>query len=324
MKIVFAGSPSIAVPCIKAVADGERRGEPWTLTAALTNPDSPKGRHGAATETELAAAVRELRKNDGSPTAVPLLKPEKPDSAIEEVRALAPDLLVSFAYGRIFSAAFLSCFKLGGINVHPSLLPAYRGASPIQQAILDRVSVTGISIQRLALKTDSGAVLEQIEMPLSGRETALSLSDRVAAEAPAPLLTVLRRFAGAETDADVKGREQDEAAATYCREFGLKDAFVDWKKSASVIDAQIRAFNPKPLAWTLHDGKELALLAGNVYNESTGGAVPGRVAGTDKKAGILIETGRGVLAVTRLQYKTRKALEWKDFLNGVKDFKELG
>jgi methionyl-tRNA formyltransferase len=292
----------------------------------LTNPDKPKGRSGRAEPTPIAAAAERhsaaFVENGLPPLAV--LKPETlKTEAREAAAALSPDLLVSFAYGRIFGPKFLSLFPLGGINIHPSLLPAYRGASPIQETILHRDAKTGICIQKIAPETDTGNILASTEIPLSGRETTASLSER-AGEAAALLLSeTLRGLVTALANGEdfPEGRPQ-EGKPSYCSLITKDSGIIDWNRSAGEIDAMIRAYTPWPLARTGHNGQILFILEAAPFTGAEAGDTldVGRVLGTDKKNGILIQTGGGILAVTRLQYQARKALPWQAFLNGARDF----
>jgi methionyl-tRNA formyltransferase len=384
IRILFAGSPAIALPSLETLAVGSlgTRGPggipdsaAWRLVGVLTNPDKPRGRSGRAEPTPVADAAERhsaaFAGNGLPPLAI--LKPEALRAeAREAVAALSPDFLVSFAYGRIFGPKFLSLFPLGGINIHPSLLPAYRGASPIQETILRGDAKTGICIQKIALEPDTGNILASKEIALSGRETTGSLSERVGEEA-APLLTeMLCGLSKALADGEnfPAGRPQ-EGTPSLCSLITKDSGIIDWNKSAREIDAMIRAYTPWPLARTSHNGRFLFILeaapvmgtvAGptpccpdglntlDVSRASAGGggpsafpvteafagptpccpdglntldvsrAVPGRVLGTDKKNGILIETGGGILGVTRLQYQGKKALPWQAFLNGARDF----
>jgi len=310
MRILFAGSPAIAVPSLETVF----REEGITLVGVLTNPDSPKGRKSEPLPTDIAEASLKLLKEGR--TAFPILKPLKLDSqAREQVASLKPDLLVSFAYGRLFGPKFLALFPLGGINIHPSLLPKYRGPSPIQAAILNRDMVTGISVQRLAKEMDSGDILAAEQFQLTGRETAGSLSETVSVKAALILTEVLKKIA----DGTVKGKAQNHSDASYCPLVSKEDALIDWKKSAAEIDAKIRAFDTWPICRTIHNGLELLILKAEVFDNSKTG-ISGLVLGIDKQAGILVQTGEGILAVTELQYQGKKALFWRDFLNGARDF----
>ena len=325
MRILFAGSPAIAVPALEALAALSGCGENFVLAGLLTNPDSPKGRSGKPEPTECAAALEQLSKNMN--VQIPVLKPEKLDGAAREQTAvLKPDILVSFAYGKIFGPQFLALFPQGGINIHPSLLPCYRGPTPIPAAIINRETVSGITIQRLAAKMDSGDILVQETVSLSGRETTASLSGVMAEKAVELLPVTLRGIADGTTQA----KPQDHSAATYCSLIKKGDGLIDWNRSAVEIDAYIRAFNPWPLSWTMHGDMELFILKAealeNLENAplkaAAGNALPpsGQVLGKDKNKGILIQTGKGILAVSELQYRTKKVLEWKAFLNGTRNF----
>jgi methionyl-tRNA formyltransferase len=315
VKILFAGSPAIAVPSLEALSDLCLEDGAFRLAGLLTNPDSRRGRGGKVLPCDVAAAAVRL----GLPAA--LLKPEKLDAAAREaVAALAPDLLVSFAYGRIFGPRFLSLFPLGGINVHPSLLPRHRGATPIPAAILGRDRETGVSVQRLALEMDAGDILAQERIPLNGRETTLSLGN-MAAKKGAELL--VRALWDIELDRAVGTRQNDDEA-TYCSVIGRDDGLIDWSEGAEDLDAKIRAYNPWPLCRTLHRGQVLYILEGSPYGGAADSlpqaGAPGTVLGIDGEAGILVQTGKGVLAVSRLQYAAKKALPWRDFFNGARDF----
>jgi methionyl-tRNA formyltransferase len=251
---------------------------------------------------------------------LPQLKHEKLDAgAREDVAALGAELLVSFAYGRIFGPRFLALFPLGGINIHPSLLPKYRGASPIPAVILNREKETGVCVQKLAAEMDSGDILASLNIELSGRETTASLSETVSKKAALLLRELLSDF-GPKAAAS----RPQEGEAVYCGEIKKEAGLIDWTKSSSVIDAQIRAFTPWPLSFTRRGKDTLIILeaesAAPQADAKTGvQAAPGTVLGTDKR-GILVQTGDGILAVSRLQWRTKKALDWKSFCNGERDF----
>ncbi|MDR2134309.1 MAG: methionyl-tRNA formyltransferase [Treponema sp.] len=335
MRILFAGSPGIAVPSLEALfaLAGDAGFE---LAGVLTNPDSPRGRSGKPEPTEVGAAAERFSERlaaAGKPP-FPALKPARLDAAAREaVSALKPDLLVSFAYGRIFGPKFLALFPLGGINIHPSLLPRYRGATPIPAAILNRESLTGLSIQRLAAEMDSGDILAQENIPLNGRETAGSLGN-IAAQKAAELLP---RVLGALAAGTAEARPQNHGEATYCSLLSKEDGLIDWSRSAAEIEARVRAFDPWPQTWTTRGGRQLFILRAGLPDSPPAGAsaadsgeagfaapsgvlAPGTVLGVDKRQGILIQTGRGVLAARELQYEAKKALDWKAFLNGARDF----
>jgi methionyl-tRNA formyltransferase len=260
MRILFAASPAIAVPALEALVTlcGSPLcggGENFAFAGLLTNPDSPKGRSNRPEPTECASALERLTALRS--ITVPVLKPEKLDAAArDQVSALNPDLLVSFAYGRIFGPKFLGLFPLGGINIHPSLLPKYRGPTPVQAAILNRERETGITIQKLAAEMDSGDILIQETVPLNGRETAGTLSETMAAKASELLPAALRGIAGGTLPA----RVQNHGEATYCSLVAKEDGLIDWNLGAPEIDARIRAYDPWPLCRTMHGDTELIIL----------------------------------------------------------------
>jgi len=327
MRILFAGSPGIAVPSLIALSEmpppalgaGDTAGETTVaeLVGVLTNPDSPRGRKGALEPTEVSAAASGLRLRAGLSPISQIKVVTLGADAREQAAALKADLLVSFAYGRMFGPKFLSLFPRGGINIHPSLLPRHRGPTPIQGAILSGDTETGVSIQLLAPEMDSGDILACTRFPLTGRETAASLSERAAAEAAALLPAVIRGLeAGTLT-----GRPQT-GERTYTTLIAREDGRIDWTRSARAIDARVRAYTPWPLSWTLHREQYLYILKAVAPDTAAGpsSALPGTILGVDTGRGILVQTGEGILALTMLQYCTKKALEWRAFLNGARDF----
>lgn len=304
MRIVFAGSPKIAVLPLRMVA------KEFDVVGVLTNQDSCCGRG-------LCIEAPEV-KREAERLGLPVFQPERLDADFRnQIASLYPDILVVVAFGRIFGPKFLSLFPLGGINLHPSLLPRYRGCSPIPAVIAAGDSETGVTIQRLALKMDTGDILSQIRVPLSGTETTASLTDTLSELGAQLLVATLEGLASGT----VQGIPQDESKATYCTMITKEDGCIDWAFDAVVIERKVRAFDPWPRAWTLFKGRVLNILQAHLYtgnaNQKTG--LPGTVLGMDKNDGILIQTGNGILAVTRLQLATKKALDWMPFLNGTRD-----
>ncbi|MEN6476673.1 MAG: methionyl-tRNA formyltransferase, partial [Rectinema sp.] len=238
------------------------------------------------------------------------------------------DLLVSFAYGKIFGPRFLALFPMGGLNVHPSLLPRYRGPAPIPAAILARDAETGVSVQRLALEMDSGELYAVARIPLGGRETTAGLS-ATAAQVGARLLADV-------VDAIAEGRAvsvPQTGEASYCTMIAKSDGLIDWNMSCLDIDARIRAYDPWPVAHTYLRGKKLDLLesvpwpdGGELLSPAVSSAgvsspvsSPGTIVGLDKSRGLMVQTKDGLVALTRLRFSTRKALSYKEFANGVRN-----
>jgi len=321
VRILFAGTPEIAVPSLVSLAESMH-----DVVAVLTAPDRPAGRGQDLRASPVKQKALEL--------GIPILQPERLGSqARAEIARYDAELLACAAYGRIFGPKFLSLFARGGINLHPSLLPLYRGPAPIPAAILAGDEQTGVTIQEIALETDSGDILAQTPIDLDGTETAGSLSV-IAAQTGASLMReVVDRMERGELAPVAQERER----VTLTRMIRKTDGEIDWNEDAVQIDRTVRAYHPWPLAFTSFQDHRLNILGAHVAPVSaarssqddqdsaadTGqGAIasPGRVLRVDNGHGILIETGNGLLAVTELQLQARKALSWKDFTNGVAGF----
>ncbi len=308
MRVLFAGTPDIAVPALRRAAAAV------TVCGVLTNPDRVRARGAKVLPSPVKAAAEEL--------GIPVIQPER---LLAEARAQAaslnPDLLVTYAYGRIFGPKFLSLFPMGGINVHPSLLPELRGSSPIQSAILYGLKRTGITVQQIVLETDSGGILLQEPVDLDGTETTESLTP-VMAERGAQLLAEVLQMLEKGTAA-VRG--QDHRAATYCRKIEKGDRFIDWNKSAELLSREVRAFYPWPKAAAGWDGRTLMVTyALPVPDKAVGLAgctrpKPGTVLSLPHAEGIPVVCGDGVLLLKRLQLEAKKELDYIAFRNGNPD-----
>ena len=309
MRIVFAGSPTLSVPALEAVQHGHQ------VCAVLTKPDQPKGRSHIPEATAVKLKALEL--------GLTIFQPEQLDRTfLDSVNALQPELLVAVAFGKIFKQDLLELFPYGGINLHPSLLPKHRGPSPIPAAILAGDNETGVSIQRLALKMDAGAILAAERLPLSGTETTGSLSTVLSEIGSRLLVTVLGGLEKWRSGRSKLPEEtQREEEASYCRLVEKNDGCINWAEPAELIERKIRAYYPWPGSFSNCRGRRLTILAAGVCShDKASGQAKGLVLGTDKRYGILINTGKQVLYVTRLQLQAKKALDWQAFLNGQRDF----
>ena len=310
MKIFFAGTPAIAVATLEALNASPN----IEIAGVLTNPDRPagRGRHPEPTPVKAKALDLKLR----------VYQPESLDEDFFDViRFCRPQLLVVFAYGKIFSRDFLSLFPNGGINIHPSLLPRWRGPSPITAALLTRDTQTGLSVQTVDRRMDCGDILYSEKVFLGGRETTESLSvlfSSMAAEAAVCVVENFEEFYRNRTP-------QDESKATYCRKIRKEDGVIDWTLPAADIDACVRAYYPQPKARSYFNGIELYFLRCDVFDparlplsllETAAEAVPGEIFAYLKPAGFLVKTGGGILSVSELQLKSRKALDAASFKNG--------
>ncbi len=302
MNVLFAGTPDFAVPVLDAVSRS------FPVCGVLTAIDKPQGRG----KKLQVSPVKEKAIELGLTILQPAILDEK---AIDDIKRLSPEILVVAAFGKIFKENFLSVFPKGGINLHPSLLPLYRGPAPIPAVILAGETETGITVQKLALRMDTGDILSQTRLRLEGTETTESLT-KISSETGAEMVVNVLESIVSDT---VRPIAQDESKATYCKlvkkEFGL----LDWKNTAQYIERQIRAYYPWPKAFTSFDGRQLAVTEACLYNgKENSGNVPGFVLGVDKQCGILVQTGNGILGIKRLQIQTKQETDYRSFLNGHK------
>ncbi|MBO6133147.1 MAG: methionyl-tRNA formyltransferase, partial [Lachnospiraceae bacterium] len=244
---------------------------------------------------------------------IPVFQPEKVNSkdSIDYMKGYAPDLLVVAAYGHILSREILELGKYGAINVHASLLPKYRGASPIQSAILEGERVTGVTIMRMDAGLDTGDILLQEEIEISPEETGGSLFER---------LSILGGSLASAAIGDIEGYEesahkQDESQATFTRLIDKARGRVDFSKSASSIERMIRAFDPWPGAFSYLDGKMIKFWRAAAERDESVEAAHGTIISIDER-GIGIAAGDGILFVKELQMEGRKRMGFSEFLRG--------
>ena len=288
----------------------------FEIVGVLTNPPSMRGRHSELVQTEVATIARESN--------IPVFEFDHLLSeARETISPIGADLLVSFDYGRIFGAKFLALFPLGGINLHPSSLPKYRGCTPVPAAILNGDKVLGVTVQKLALQTDEGDILAQSEIPLDGTETTLSLMDgdgktsKVTEIGARLLKKILKEIAN--SDSEIIGKKQS-GQTSYTNFLKKEDGFIDWQKSASEIERKIRAYTPFPLCSTDWNGIRVTILKAKVCEEKTNKEA-GTVLPYRKSIGIEIACGdSSILVATELQQEKKKAMDYKSFVNGARNF----
>lgn len=300
LRLVFAGTPAFAVPCLAAlIAAGHH------LIAVYTQPDRPAGRGRKLQQSPVKALALQHR--------LPVRQPEslkRDPRARAELKALGADLMVVVAYGLILPTSVLEAPRLGCINVHASLLPRWRGAAPIQRAVLAGDAVSGVCVMRMEAGLDTGPVYLCRELALAADETGGSLHDRLAALGAETLLEALPGIA----DGALVPKPQDPTRATYAHKLDKAEARIDWSRSALEIERQVRAFNPWPVAQTSLNGEILRIWSARAVEGPGTGAVPGLVVAAGRSE-ILVATGRGLLAITRLQPPGKRPMESADFLN---------
>ena len=291
-RIAFAGTPQFAVPTLETlIASGA------SVPLVLTQPDrrAGRGRQLSASPVKRAAAARGLRvaqpESLGSPTA------------IDDLGA-APDLLVVVAYGLLLPPPMLEWPRLGCVNLHASLLPRWRGAAPIQHALLARDPTTGVSLMRIERGLDTGAVYLERSTPIGARETAGELHDRLSLLAAEMLAAALPEL----LEGTLAALPQQESLATHAPKIAKADAALDWRRGAHDLDARVRAFAPWPVAETrLADGARLRVWRAEPVGGETR-AQPGTVLGAGP-AGIDVATGDGVLRLTKVQPPSGRVMD---------------
>ena len=298
LRTVFMGTPDFALQTLQGLIDAG-----CNLVGVYTQPDRPKGRGKQLAEPP----VKALAQRHGIPVYQParLRQPE----TVAELRALAPDLIVVVAYGQILPKSVLDIPRCGCINVHASLLPKYRGAAPINKAIIDGETQTGITTMYMDVGLDTGDMLVKQSLAIGPDETAGQLHDRLAALGRAAMEETLRRLCAGT----LQRTPQDDGQSTYAPMMKKEDGRIDWHRSAIEIHNQVRGLDPWPGAYTTLNG-ELLKLAGTSPHKEEGGA-PGRIVAADGK-GVRIACGSGTLLVRELQLAGRKRLAAADFLRG--------
>ena len=312
IKVLFAGSPDAARITLEGlIASQEACG--FKIVGVLSNPPSAKGRHKDLIPTPVAGFAAEK--------GIPVFTPEHLDGASRDaISPLAADLLVSFAYGHIFGPKFLSLFPMGGINLHPSLLPKYRGCTPVPAAILNRDKETAVTVQTLSLKMDEGDILAQTLVNLNGTETTESLLNYSAEEGARLICELIKETSKLGKLPD--GTPQ-RGEASYTGIISKEDGRINWMESAEVIAAKIRAYYPEPGCWCMENGQPLRILEAGIYSgelEMPQSSAAGTVLAFSKADGILIKTGEGILAVKKLQRQGKNAMDYKSFMNGARNF----
>lgn len=298
MNIIFAGTPEFSVAPLAALLNTEH-----TIVAVYTQPDRPAGRGRKLT----ASPVKQLAQE----RSIPVFQPKnfKEEADLSQLEGLDADLMVVVAYGLLLPQRVLDAPRLGCINIHASLLPRWRGAAPIQRSILAGDDETGITIMQMEAGLDTGPMLLKKSCPISDQDSGGSLHDRLSPLGAEALLEALPGIADETLQAEI----QDDSKAVYASKLEKSEAVIDWSRSANELSRQVRAFNPWPVAQTVHDGKVLRIWDG-VNLDGGDGAPPGKVLSCAKH-GIDVATGDGVLRIKSLQAPGKRAMSAADFLN---------
>lgn len=288
------GTPKIATHVLDKLISHEAN-----ISAVLTQPKKPLGRG-----LKLITSDVEKVAIDNN---LPLFTPESESEIIQIVSRYAPDLLLVVAYGHILSKKVLSLSKIGSINIHGSLLPKYRGPSPIQTTILEGDDIAGITFQLMTEKMDEGAILFQKNINVGSDETTKSLTEKLTALACNEVVTTLNNYLNNK----IKPKKQNDKKATYCHLITKDDGLIDWKSSATTIDRKIRAYTPWPKAFTYWKDKKLTIIRSAHTDEKL---QPGRVKSANSK--LFVGTSTTALELLEIQPAGKNNMTAQDFLNG--------
>ncbi len=301
MRIVFMGTPDFAVGSLQALCESGKH----EILAVVTQPNRPKGRGNKLLQTP----VKEYALAQG----LTVYQPQKVQTPefVELLHELQPELIVVAAFGQFLSKEILELPKYGCINVHASLLPKYRGAAPIQYAIIKGEKESGVTIMQMDIGMDTGAMLDKVVVPIAENTTMGELHDALREQGAALLLQVIDKIATGTAVAE----PQDDAQATYATLLDRSMEHIDWSKTAQEVHNLIRGFNPAPSTFTkLPNGKSLKIWGSKMTDKSSAAAA-GTVIETGKHS-FFVACGEGVLEITEVQPESKKRMPAQVFLNG--------
>ncbi len=296
MRVVFMGTPDFSVPALERIATEHE------VVAVVTQKDKPKGRGMSVSYTPVKESALKLN--------IPIYQPDKvkEESFVEELRELNPDVIVVIAFGQILSNEILTLPKYGCINVHASLLPKYRGAAPIQWAVIDGEEKSGVCTMKMDEGLDTGDIIDVDEITLDPKETGGSLFDKLAKLGGELILKTLQNLEFGKATFI----KQDDSKSTYAKKMTKELGHIDFTKDAESIERLIRGLNPWPSAFTYLDGKVMKIWDADVVDAD---GVPGTVI-REEKDSFVIATGSKALKVNELQLEGKKRMKASDFLNG--------
>ena len=301
MRIVFMGTPDFAVGSLQALCESGKH----EILAVVTQPDRPKGRGNKLLQTP----VKEYALEQGLTVYQP--QKVKTPEFVELLHELQPELIVVAAFGQFLSKEILELPKYGCINVHASLLPKYRGAAPIQYAIIKGEKESGVTIMQMDIGMDTGAMLDKVVVPIAENTTMGELHDALREQGATLLLEVIDKIAAGTAVAE----PQDDAQATYATLLDRSMEHIDWSKTAQEVHNLIRGFNPAPSTFTkLPNGKSLKIW-GSRMTDKNSAAAAGTIIETGKHS-FFVACGEGVLEITEVQPESKKRMPAQVFLNG--------
>lgn len=300
MKIIFMGTPDFAVGTLRSLAEAGHE-----ITLVVSQPDKPKGRGHAMVPTPVKVVAEEL--------GIPVFQPVKIREAKDVLEKTEADVCVVAAFGQIIPASILHMKKYGCINVHASLLPKYRGAAPIQWAVIDGEKESGVTIMQMDEGLDTGDMLAKAIVPLDEKETGGSLFDKLSEAGGRLCVETLAKLEKGE----IIPEKQGESPTAYASMLDKKMGNIDWNKSAVVIERLVRGLNPWPSAYTHLGGKTLKIWACDVLPQSASKGESGEILEVTKDA-IHVQTGDGILVLREIQLAGKARMDAGAFLRGYK------
>lgn len=299
MKVIFMGTPDFAVGTLEAIIEAGHE-----VVLVVTQPDKPRGRSGALQFTPVKECAVAHGIEVFQPTKIRL------EENVEYLRKYEADIAVVAAFGQILPQSILDMPKYGCINVHASLLPKYRGAAPIQWAVINGDPVTGVTIQQMDIGVDTGDIVAIREVPISEEETGGGLFDKLAVVGAELCVEAMESIENGTATRTPQNHEEATHVSMISKEFGI----IDWKKSAVEIERLIRGLNPWPSAYTKLDGKTFKIWSAKVVSDNTDKAA-GTIVRVAKDA-LEVQTGDGVLSLLEVQLEGKKRMEIDAFLRG--------
>lgn len=304
-RIAFFGSPRLSRACL------EEFHRSFEVSLVVTQPDREKGRGRKVSMTPVKsyAVEKKLAVYQSRDLGAPL---------VEALRKHGVTLIIVVAFGRILQEQVISYPKRGSLNLHASLLPKYRGPSPIEAAILAGERETGVTLQHMAAEMDRGELLDSKRVPIESCWTAEDLYSTIIDISPPFLCRSVRDY----LDGRLMPMPQDERHASYCLIIRKEDGLIDWHEDADRIRNRIRAYNLWPVAYTYLEGRQLKIFNAHRVEAPQGieaGNAPGQVVSADKGQGIIVRTGTGALGITDLQIENRRRMDYREFMNGQKN-----
>ena len=300
MKIIFAGTAEFALPALKQLLNSKH-----TICAVYTKPDAPAGRGQKLTASAVKLFAEEHRLKVFQPLSL------KAPDAQNQMLALGADALINVAYGLLIPEAILNMFKFGCVNIHPSLLPRWRGAAPIQRAIMSQDQITAVTIMKMDKGLDTGDIYLQETLPIETTDTSATLFTKTSELGAKLLLKVLDKL----ESGDLKSTKQDDTQSNYAHKITKEEGEINWENTIQAIDCQIRAFNPWPIAYTKIDDLIIRIWqAETLNNTSIPDYTPGTIYQADKH-GINVVTQNGLLRLIKIQLPGGKPLLVGDILN---------